>query len=134
MAFKTSGSGRGIEYKNESKLAIDLHTELLTLLMNGYVKGIWTHIQNEGNFSKTPSFAMMNLMRKSGKAVGFPDYVFLWEGKGALIELKHNKNKLSEPQKILFEWANLTKVPAKVCYSVDECINFLKEVGFITPH
>lgn len=130
----TSESTRVIQYKKESKLAIDLHTELLNLLVKGYLKGIWTHIQNEGNYSKAPSYAMMNLMRKSGKAVGFPDYVFLWEGKGALIELKYNKNKLSEPQKILFQWADLTKVPAKVCYSVDECIEFLKEVGFIIHH
>jgi hypothetical protein len=121
-----------IKLKPENLICRDLHENLLKLFVDDKVKGIWAHIQNEGTFSKNPSFSSMYVLRLVGKAVGFPDYVFLWENNCALIEMKAGKPKLSSAQVVFQDWAKEKKINHFVCCSAEDALNKLKEVGFIS--
>lgn len=118
--------------KNETKIAIDLQDKLTEFFLDGRMKCIWAHIPNEGHFSKNKNFATMFILRRMGKAKGFPDYVFIKDDKSAVIELKREKNaNVGESQKIFEEWTSYLNIPYLRTSSVNECVEFLTKHGFI---
>lgn len=121
-----------INIKNEDLISCKLHTKLCHLFLEGKVNGIWFHVANEGVYNKSnykPIYGTK--LKKMGKAKGMADYVFLWDKGCALIEVKYAKNKLTEEQKLVKEWAEHSKIPHFVAYSAEEAVEFLKKINFI---
>jgi len=69
-------------------------------------------------------------LKKTGLTAGIPD-VFCaiprdkWHG--LFIEFKANKNKLTEPQKVMFDKFSKAGYKCEVCYSLEEAIKVFEE-------
>lgn len=130
--FSSSKPSKKIEFKNEDLIGYNLHAELCYLYLSNKIDGIWFHVANEGVFSKENFRPMYgSKLKQMGKAKGIPDYIFLWNGGCAMVELKHGKNKLTDSQKVVKQWAFNAGIPHCVAYSKEEAIKFLKEIKFI---
>lgn len=72
----------------------------------------------------------MNQVRKEGMAIGFPDVMCFWPGKGvAAIEFKAEKGRLSLNQVEWLQRLNDMGVPAVVSHDPDHALGFLRKAG-----
>ncbi len=72
----------------------------------------------------------MNQARKEGMAIGFPDVMCFWPGKGfAAIEFKAEKGRLSLNQVEWLQRLNAMGVPAVVSRDPDHALGFLRDSG-----
>lgn len=90
--------------------------------------GVAFHVPNEFQAVKNGKAAWAK-KRRIGCVAGAPDWVFLWEGSGAVVELKVPGNGLSEPQRAMQALCDFYQIPYAVCRSIDEVEAFLISAG-----
>jgi hypothetical protein len=112
----------------EQKLCVQIADRLRAYTLDGKLKGVWSHIANEG---KRHVFVGI-ILRAMGLIKVTPDYFFIWEGGGGLIEIKAGKGVLSENQKHHIVWCADEKVNHAICRSVDEVLQTLVAWGALT--
>jgi len=94
------------------------------------LKAVWFSVTNEYSGKHNPIFgAVMGAM---GRIRGAPDYVFMWEGGCACIEMKSEKGRLSANQKIFKEWCETKNVTYVVCYTAQEAFEKLRDWKLIS--
>ena len=117
----------------EQRLSVELADRLRALTLQYYETGgavglraVWCHVANE---RKAGWFTMI-LLRAMGMLAGAPDYWFVWDGGGCLIELKVDGD-LSPAQINFRAWAGAFLANACVCRSIDAVVEALIGYGAI---
>lgn len=101
------------------------------------------HVANEGIKATHPDKAIEsilkgrvkqynNKMERLGRIKGFPDFIFLYDGRLLLIELKKHKGILTGDQPALFERLKCAKHPVIICRSVGEFMSTIDQFINIT--
>ena len=88
----------------------------------------WTHFP-AGEYRPPKTGALLKAM---GLKAGWPDFQFLFGGRAYFIELKVDKGRLSENQKIAHKQIEEAGGTIAVCRSTDEIIEICKEWNFLT--
>lgn len=68
------------------------------------------------------SYSHHRMDKKSGIAVGFPDFCIIHCGRALLLEIKTPKGRLSEAQREMIKQLTLNGNITEVCRSVEECV------------
>jgi hypothetical protein len=117
----------------EDKLAVKVAASLREWSLSGRLEGVWTHPSNEiagGTKGAAVKYAIACAM---GMITGAPDYLFISNNGGALIELKSKTGRLNDNQKNFKAWAEKHNVPYALCRSLEEVEVFLCDVGLLAP-
>ena len=109
----------------ETLQCITLANELKILSLKNKLNCVWFHVSNENPVAK--KFVHWSKIQKAmGKTSGAPDYVFLWKGGCACVEMKSSKGRLSENQIIFKEWCDFLGIDYIVCYTAQHVLSLLK--------
>lgn len=122
--FLNGACFKGPIKQNESKLAYTFATWLRQKTLENSFPFVWFHVANEVSSSGSKTFGA--LLKACGKLPGIADYIFLGKDKCFVIELKTDKGKLSQNQKLFKSWCDLNNIPYHIAYSTDEAINIVK--------
>lgn len=138
MVVKVGRKGILYHFKNWAKftkgqpedlLCYEIVSNIRALILAGEFRGIFFHVENETGGRRT---ALYNMIKKvTGKIPGAPDYVFMREGCGIMIEIKCPGEYLSKPQKEFHKWCAEYGVPVYVCRSWAEVKQILIDNNFI---
>lgn len=109
----------------ETALSIEVADAMRRHTLAGRYKGIWGHVSNEGERSQLNGA----ITKAMGLIAGFPDFVFMWQGGCAVVELKAGKGVLNDNQKDFRAWAVNVGIPWTIARSVAEVEGFLREHG-----
>lgn len=96
--------------------------------------GVAFHVPNEFQAVKNGAAAWAK-KKRIGCAAGAPDWVFLWDGRGAVVELKAGKNDikgLKGDQLNMQELCRWYNIPHAVCRCIEDVEVFLKDIGALT--
>lgn len=115
--------------KGEAKISVDFNQELMTLKIEGKLKGLFFHIAHETGDGNKSAFGYA--LKMMGKFNGIADYIFISDEKTIFLEVKSGKNKASEHQKLFQKWCEFEHIPYAIITSVEEGLTFLKKHGFI---
>lgn len=118
---------RHCKIKPEEIICISIANMLRTATLDGTLKAVWNHVPNEGK--RHPLVAMV--MKAVGMIRGSPDYFFIWDNGGGLIEVKTPKGKLSPHQKYYQAWCQDKNVRHAVCYSAADVHATLDKWGIL---
>lgn len=108
-------------------MCTQLAESLRLYTMSGQMRAVWYHIPNEGNRTKL----MNTILRGMGLIKGAYDYAFMWQGGGGVIEMKTKRGKHEDAQKDFAIWCEVEGVRHKLCRSVDEAEETLREWGVL---
>lgn len=97
----------------------------------GRINALCFHVPNEFVAKKNGAAAWAK-KKLLGCVAGAPDWVILWKGGCACIELKAKGNKLSASQKAVQAICEQIGVPYAVCYSVEEVEEALQQAGALS--
>jgi hypothetical protein len=111
--------------KGEDLFSAQLRNWLTEQTLQNKFPYVWFHVANEVSNNKHIVFGAK--LAAMGKLPGVADFIFLGENKSLALELKTNKNKLSDNQIVFSKWCNYNKVNYKVVYSLEEAINFIEK-------
>jgi hypothetical protein len=101
----------------------------------GRLLGVFGHVPNESGQHTGLAVARSQALKGAmGMIPGFPDYVFMMDGKGWLVEMKFGDNNLTERQELVRQWCKRSNVPHYVCYSCKEVETLLIELGVLLPN
>lgn len=114
----------------EDLLSIDVATMLRVATLEGRLDAVWTHIPHEVGGGGKLAAIRMALAKAMGLIAGSGDFVFVWKGGGAFIELKV-RAALSPAQQDFGQWCGGAGVPYLVCKSVAEVEQFLISEGVL---
>lgn len=119
----------GWRLEPEQRESIELADILRKATSNGSLKAVWSHVANEGKRSQIVGA----ILKAMGLIPGAPDFWFIWEKGGGVIELKIKPNKLSDNQNYFFKWCDHNNVPRAVCYSKEAALEVLEGWGIYQP-
>lgn len=119
---------RLITLGEEEKLCIEFADQLRAFTIERRLKGIWTHLANEGK----RGILVAMIAKAMGMISGATDYVFLWEDGCGVIEFKTKKGRLSPNQVNFKAWCEMYNVRYALCRSVDEGLETLRGWGNLT--
>lgn len=124
---------RRVELDPEQLLSVGLADRLRELTKQYYETGgkaglraAWCHNANE----RQAGWFTMIILKAMGMLTGAPDYWFVWDGGGCVIELKADGD-LAEYQVYFRNWCTAYKAPHAVHRNVDDCIATLIKLGAI---
>ena len=120
----------GTRVKPEEQLCIQIADYLRAESITGCLRGVWGHVANEGK----RHIKVACVMKAMGLIPGTPDYFFIWNGGGGVIEIKVGKGRLSPNQVDYTAWCNHENVHHAVCRSLQEVIATLVEWGALDAH
>ena len=112
----------------EQKLCVEIADRLRGYTLDGRLKGVWSHIANEG---KRHVFVGI-ILRAMGLIKGATDYFFAWQNGCGVIEVKTDAGRLTDNQLHFAAWCKHEGVPHAVCRSVEEIEVTLKRWGALT--
>jgi len=112
--------------KCEDLLAYQVATYLREQSLANKLPFVWFHVANEFA-SKNKTFGAK--LSAQGRLTGVADYIFLGKNKCFALELKYGKGKQSEAQKSFENWCKTLDVPYFVAYSLNESINYIKNMS-----
>ncbi|MEN5278937.1 hypothetical protein ABE527_18570 [Brucella sp. TWI432] len=92
---------------------------------------VWTHIPNEVAGGSKNAGLRYAIAKALGMISGAADYVFLWDGGSAAIEMKAPKGTQSGNQSDFQKWCELMDVPYYVTRSADEAEEKLRTLGIL---
>ena len=118
---------RRVVIKPEQQLCINISDELRRFPVSGKLKAVWTHVPNEGNRSRLNGA----ILKAMGMIPGYADYVFCWDNGSGTIEIKADKGKPTELQKLFARWCDDSGVKYALCRSVEEVMDSLKSWGVL---
>lgn len=118
-----------IPLKGEAALCVDFNQALMTLKIEGKLKGLYFHIAHETGGSDRRAFG--HVLKLMGKFNGVADYVFLRNNCVLMLEAKTKGNKQSEHQHLFAQWCAHEGIPYSVIYSAQEGLDRLREHGFL---
>lgn len=115
----------------EQQLSVEFADELRKLVTNGRLKAVWCHVSNEGQRGALTAL----LLKAMGLIPGSPDYWFIWQNKGCLIELKRPDQPLPKALKdnqAHFQlWAESENVPFYVHNTISGAMESLRREGLL---
>ena len=114
----------------EDTRAVQFANALRVHVLEGRLRGVWTHTPNElaGASRATPAAA---IARAAGMITGASDYLFLWDDGSGVLEAKSKTGSLSPSQKDWREWCQLHGVRHAVFRSVEEGEAQLRDWGVL---
>lgn len=117
----------------ESLLSVRVADRLRALSAAGTLHGVWTKIANERKCSRILGL----ILKAMGLLPGVPDFMFIGQWGGGLIELKiedgrDDEKQLSEFQKYFRFWCYREGVRYAVCRSVEEVEAKLESWGALS--
>ena len=104
--------------KGEDKLSNRIAIELKALTLEGKLNAVWFHVPNEavvGNIKDVLRIKRKHLM---GLINGAPDFVIVSKNKTIFLELKTDKGRMTEAQKMFKDWASKTGIE----YYIIRCV------------
>jgi hypothetical protein len=135
----------------EESLSVAVATELRRLTHQGGLRAVWSRLPLEHPEGGRYGMAAQCKRVAMGGVPGAPDFWFIWDGGGGLIELKTEgaqaslltpsgkaglrkgrRTYLRGRQRLFQAWAGMFHVEHAVCRSVDEVVAVLKQWGVLT--
>ena len=124
-----------IRVKPEEQLCIGIANMLRQETLSGKLRAIWCHVPNEGKRHRLVAL----VMKAMGMLAGTPDYFFMWENGGGLIEIKVARQgkrgplkvELSENQEHYRAWCVEQNVNHALCTSVESVVSTLTKWGVL---
>lgn len=118
--------------KPEQEICIDFANAVRALVLDGRLRGIWTHVPNEIGWSNNKIAQTIYAVAKAmGMIVGTSDYLFLAPHGGLALEAKSKTGFQQENQKDFQKWCDDESVPYEIFRSAEEGIALLQKYGFI---
>jgi len=114
--------------KGEDKLANDVALELKALTLEGKLNAVWFHVPNESVVGSLKDMLRINRKHLMGLVNGAPDFVVISERETIFIELKTDKGRLTESQKMFREWASKVGIEYYIIRNLTELRSALKEL------
>lgn len=115
----------------EQRLSVELADALRIEAKDGRLKAVFCHVANEGKRSKI----VASILKAMGLIPGSPDFWFIWNGGGGLIELKRPDKplpKLEDNQEYFMQWAQSLSVRHAVHNSVQDALQTLRQWGALS--
>lgn len=115
----------------EDALTNKIAIELKALTLEGKLKGVWFHVPNEsvvGNFRD-----VIRIKRKHdmGLINGVADFVIVTQSKTIFVELKTEKGRQSDFQKLFQKWCEKNDIKYFIIRNVVEFKSVLMREGLI---
>jgi len=115
----------------EDVISIDFANRLREWTITRHLIAVWTHIPNEVAGGTKNAGLRYSIAKALGMISGAADYVFLWAGGSAAIEMKSETGKQSANQTDFQKWCDLMSVPYYVARSADEAEEILRQLGIL---
>jgi hypothetical protein len=120
--------------KGEDALANETAINLRNLALDGKLNCVWFHVPNEYVIRDNIDRARVRKRHCMGMISGAPDFVFIKndEPMTLLLELKTDKGKLSDNQKLFKSWAESNQINYTIARSWNDVKIALLEYGFVS--
>lgn len=115
----------------EDIISIDFANRLRDWTMTNQLSAVWTHIPNEVAGGTKNAGLRYAIAKALGMISGAADYVFLWSGGSAAIEMKAARGTQSQGQSDFQKWCELMNVPYHLVRSADEGEEILRSLGVL---
>jgi hypothetical protein len=106
----------------EERISIELADAMRKHVASGRYRGVWFHVANEGKRHQITAL----IQKAMGMIPGVSDFVFIWNGGAAFIELKAGKKTQTDSQKFFARWCSSSRLTYAVCRSVSEAEDLLR--------
>lgn len=115
--------------KPEENLCIGIADMLRQASLQNRLKAVWSHVPNEGK----RHLKVAAIMKAMGMLPGTPDYFFIWDTGGGLIEIKAGKGRMSDNQVDYKAWCDMLNIKHAVCRSLIEVTETITGWGILQP-
>ena len=128
MAF--APLSRGLKLGPEDTMAVQFANTMRAAVIEGRLRAIFVHPANELAYGHKNGVKAA-IARALGMHIGCPDYWFIWDGGGAVLEAKSENGSLTPNQRDFREWAEARRVPHHVFRTVEEGVGILRTLGVL---
>ena len=104
---------------------------LKVLTLEEKLEGVWFHVPNESVVGDRMDIVRIKRKQCLGMINGAPDFIITTRSKTIFIELKTDKGRQTESQKMFEKWSSKHNIAYSVCRSLDEVSQVLKKEGVI---
>lgn len=117
--------------RGEDRLANQVAQYLKALTLSEKLKAVWFHVPNESVVSERMDVVRIKRKQALGMINGAPDFVVTNGAKTVFIELKTDKGRQTESQKMFEKWCCKCGITYEICRSVDDVSLVLVESGLM---
>jgi len=122
------GIGSWKNLKGEDALTNSIALGLRALSIEDKLKAVWFHVPNENYIRGTAGMLDIRKKHSMGLINGAPDFVFAGKDKTLFIEVKTEKGRQSDSQKLFEDWCK----SEGISYSIARTFDDVKEI--LTNH
>ena len=115
----------------EDQISNDIACRLKEAYINNRLKCIFTHISNEQLVKQNNDFAYLKKRKALGMIAGTADYMFVGKQSSVFIEVKCDKGKQTDAQKLFQRWCVEQGVKYHIVRSWDELRDILIPLGLL---
>lgn len=117
--------------RGEDYISNQVAMYLKALTLSEELKGVWFHVPNESVVHERMDVVRIKRKQGLGMINGAPDFVVTNGEKTVFIELKTDKGRQAETQKLFEKWCSKHGITYEICRSVDDVSLVLRESGLL---
>lgn len=122
-------SMRGL--RGEDALANQVAMYLKALTLSEELKAVWFHVPNESVVANRSDIIRIDRKHALGMVNGASDFIVTNGDRTVFIELKTERGRQTESQKLFEKWCSKYGITYEICRSVDDVSDVLRERGLL---